>query len=154
MIKLLGVARNTDTGIEVFVQPMLVSEKHPLASVNDSFNAVFVHGDAVDDAMFYGRGAGELPTASAIVGDVFDIVRDILFQCTARIRCTCYKSLSIKNQEDIESRFFMRIHASDHPGVLAAIASVLGKYEVSIAQMIQKHKHEEWAELVLSLIHI
>ena len=104
---------------------------------------------AVDDAMFYGRGAGELPTASAIVGDVFDIVRDILFQCTARIRCTCYKSLSIKNQEDIESRFFMRIHASDHPGVLAAIASVLGKYEVSIAQMIQKHKHEEWAELVI-----
>ena len=149
VIKLLGVARNTDTGIEVSVQPMLVSEKHPLASVNDSFNAVFVHGDAVDDAMFYGRGAGELPTASAIVGDVFDIVRDILFSCTGRIRCTCYKTLPIKNQEDIESRFFMRIHASDNPGVLAAIASVLGKYEVSIAQMIQKHKHEEWAELVI-----
>lgn len=149
VIKLLGVARNTDTGIEVAVQPMLVSEKHPLASVNDSFNAVFVHGDAVDDAMFYGRGAGELPTASAIVGDVFDIVRNILFDCTGRIRCTCYKTLPIKNQEDIESRFFLRIHASDNPGVLAAIASVLEKYQVSIAQMIQKHRHEDLAELVL-----
>ena len=67
VIKLLGVAKNTGDGIEVKVQPMLVPEGHPLASVNDSFNAVFVHGDAVDDAMFYGRGAGELPTASAIV---------------------------------------------------------------------------------------
>ena len=67
VIKLLGVARNTPEGIEVRVHPMLIPERHPLASVNDSFNAVFVHGDAVDDAMFYGRGAGELPTASAVV---------------------------------------------------------------------------------------
>ena len=68
------------------MQPMLISESHPLASVNDSFNAVFVRGDAVGDTMFYGRGAGEMPTASAIVGDVFDIVRNIRFGCTGRIR--------------------------------------------------------------------
>ena len=67
VIKLLGAAHNTEKGIEVAVYPMMISNQHPLASVRDSFNAVFVHGDAVDDAMFYGRGAGELPTASAIV---------------------------------------------------------------------------------------
>ena len=122
VIKLLGVAKNTGDGIEVKVQPMLVPEGHPLASVNDSFNAVFVHGDAVDDAMFYGRGAGELPTASAIVGDVFDIVRNILFGCTGRISCTCYKALPIKKQEETESRFFLRLHVDDKPGVLAAVS--------------------------------
>lgn len=111
VIKLLGVARNTDTGIEVRVQPMLISDTHPLASVNDSFNAVFVHGDAVDDAMFYGRGAGEMPTASAIVGDVFDIVRNIIAGATGRIGCTCYKQLPIKDPEDMESRFFLRLQA-------------------------------------------
>lgn len=149
VIKLLGVAKNAENGIEVKVQPMLVPEGHPLASVNDSFNAVFVHGDAVDDAMFYGRGAGELPTASAIVGDVFDIVRNILFQCTGRISCTCYKELPIKKQEETESRFFLRLHVDDKPGVLAGIASVLGNYKVSIAQMIQKHRKEDFAEIVV-----
>lgn len=149
VIKLLGVAKNAENGIEVKVQPMLVPEGHPLASVNDSFNAVFVHGDAVDDAMFYGRGAGELPTAGAIVGDVFDIVRNILFQCTGRISCTCYKELPIKKQEETESRFFLRLHVDDKPGVLAGIASVLGNYKVSIAQMIQKHRKEDFAEIVV-----
>lgn len=149
VIKLLGVARNTDTGIEVRVQPMLISDTHPLASVNDSFNAVFVHGDAVDDAMFYGRGAGEMPTASAIVGDVFDIVRNIIAGATGRIGCTCYKQLPIKDPEDMESRFFLRLHVDDRPGVLASIASVLGNNNVSIAQMIQKQKDEDLAEIVV-----
>ena len=149
VIKLLGVARNTDTGIEVRVQPMLIPDTHPLATVNDSFNAVFVHGDAVDDAMFYGRGAGELPTASAIVGDVFDIVRNILADATGRIGCTCYKQLPIKDPDDMESRFFLRLHVDDRPGVLASIASVLGNNNVSIAQVIQKQKDGDLAEIVV-----
>lgn len=148
-IKLLGVAKNTEEGIEVRVQPMLIPDNHPLASVNDSFNAVFVHGDAVDDTMFYGRGAGELPTASAIVGDVFDIVRNILAGCTGRIGCTCYKQLPIKNAEEMESRFFLRLYVDDRPGVLAGIASVLGNNNVSIAQMIQKQKDGDLAEIVV-----
>ena len=149
VIKLMGLARNTDTGIEVRVQPMLVPQDHPLATVNDSYNAVFVKGDAVGDAMFYGRGAGEMPTASAIVGDVFDIVRNILFQCTGRISCTCYKNIPVKEAENIESRFFMRLHVDDRPGVLAGIASVLGNNNVSIAQVIQKHKDGDLAEIVV-----
>ncbi len=83
-------------GIEARVHPMMIPSTHALASVKDSFNAVFVHGDAVGDAMFYGRGAGELPTASAVVGDIFDIVRNILAGCCGRIGCTCYKELPIK----------------------------------------------------------
>lgn len=149
VIKLLGLARNTESGIEVRVQPMLVPENHPLATVNDSYNAVFVRGDAVGDAMFYGRGAGEMPTASAIVGDVFDIVRNILFDCTGRISCTCYKELPVKEADEIESRFFLRLHVDDRPGVLASIASVLGNNNVSIAQMIQKHRDEDLAEIVV-----
>ncbi len=80
VIKLLGVAHNTESGIEVGVYPMMIhKEQHPLASVRDSFNAVFVHGDAADDAMFYGRGAGEFPTASAVMGDVIDVARNMAY---------------------------------------------------------------------------
>lgn len=149
VIKLLGVARNTDTGIEVRVHPMLISSQHPLASVSDAFNAVFVHGDAVDDAMFYGRGAGELPTASAVMGDVIDVARDLQYNCTGRIHCTCYKNLPIKKITEIESKYFLRMLVEDKPGVLAKIAETLGNNNVSIAQVVQKNRIEDLAELVV-----
>ena len=148
-IKLLGVAKNTEEGIEARVHPMMIPSTHALASVKDSFNAVFVHGDAVGDAMFYGRGAGELPTASAVVGDIFDIVRNILAGCCGRIGCTCYKKLPIKKMDDIESRYFLRLQVEDRYGVLASIASVLGNNCVSIAQIIQKAKRQDLAEIVV-----
>lgn len=148
-IKLLGVARLTDGGIEARVHPMLIPSSHPLATVSDSYNAVFVHGDAVDDAMFYGRGAGELPTASAIVGDVFDIARNICYDCCGRIRCTCYKEIPVKKIGDIESKYFLRMQVEDRFGVLAGIASVFGNNCVSIAQIIQKAKIGDLAELVV-----
>ncbi|MGI6094241.1 MAG: homoserine dehydrogenase [Lachnospiraceae bacterium] len=148
-IKLLGIAKQTPEGIEARVHPMLIDSNHPLASVNDSFNAVFVRGDAVGDTMFYGRGAGELPTASAIVGDVFDIVRNIRFSCTGRISCTCYKNLPIKKIEDCANRYFLRMQVANRPGVLASIASVFGNNAVSIEQLIQKRKDGEIAEIVI-----
>lgn len=148
-IKLLGVAKNTDSGIEVKVHPMLIPTNHPLASVNDSFNAVFVHGDAVDDAMFMGRGAGELPTASAVMGDIFDVARNLMFNCNGRIGCTCYKNIPIKNIDDTESKYFMRMQVEDRPGVLASVASVLGNTDVGIDRVIQKTKTENTAELVV-----
>ena len=148
-IKLLGVARNDGNGIEVMVHPMLISSNHPLATVNDSFNAVFVHGDAVDDAMFMGRGAGELPTAIAIMGDVIDSARNIIHNCTARIGCTCYKSIPIKNIEDTKCKYFLRMQVSDKPGVLASVASVLGNNDVGIDRVIQKTKKNGLAELVV-----
>lgn len=149
-IKLLGVARNTEEGIEAYVCPMLIPSSHPLAAVNDSYNAVFVHGDAVEDAMFFGRGAGELPTASAVAGDVFDIVRNILAGCSARIGCTCYKELPVKRMEDAYCRYFLRMKVEDRCGVLAEMTAVFAKYHVSVAQIIQKDtKVEDCAEVVV-----
>lgn len=149
-IKLLGVARQGEGGIEAYVCPMLIPSSHPLATVNDSYNAVFVHGDAVEDAMFFGRGAGELPTASAVVGDIFDIVRNIQAGCCARIGCTCYKSLSVKKMEDTYNRYFMRLQVENRVGVLAEITAIFAKYRVSVAQIIQKETRTEGcAEIVV-----
>lgn len=150
VIKLLGVTRNTEEGIEAGVYPMLLHKDHPLASVRDSFNAVFVHGDAVDDAMFYGRGAGELPTASAIMGDVIDVARNMEFDCTGRISCTCYNHTPVKAFEDVRNKFFLRMQVCNKPGVLAQIAQVFGNHHVSITRVIQKDAQFENAELVIS----
>lgn len=149
VIKLLGVAHNTEAGIEAAVHPMLISKNHPLASVRDSFNAVFVHGDAVDDAMFYGRGAGEFPTASAIVGDVIDVVRDIQYHCNGRISCTCYRKTPVKSFSDVKNKFFIRMQVENKPGVLASIASVFGEHKVSISKVVQKIITDGVAELVI-----
>ena len=149
VIKLLGVARNTEGGIEAGVYPMLIPSSHPLASVHDAFNAVFVHGDAVDDAMFLGRGAGQLPTGSAVAGDVFEIARNIQAGSTGKISCTCYKNLPVKPVEEMRSRSFLRLKAEDRPGVLAGIASVFGNNNVSISQVIQKSASGGAAELVV-----
>lgn len=149
VIKLLGVAHNTEGGIEAAVYPMLLRKDHPLASVRDSFNAVFVHGDAVDDAMFYGRGAGELPTASAVMGDIIDVARDIEYGCNGRISCTCYRETPIKDFADVKNKFFLRIQVKNEPGVLARIASVFGDHKVSIARVIQKNAEDKMAELVI-----
>lgn len=149
-IKLLGVAANTDEGIEVRVHPMLIPSEHPLAGVKDSFNAVFVKGDAVGDTMFYGKGAGELPTASAIMGDVLDVARNINFDCCGRIGCTCYKQLPIKKMDDICSKYFIRMQLLDKPGTLASVLSILGNNSVSIYQMMQKkRRNNSNAEIVI-----
>ncbi len=148
IIKLIATAKNTSSGIEVRVTPMFIPKSHPLASVSDSFNAVFVHGDAIDDAMFYGRGAGELPTASAIMGDVVDVCRNIAFGCNGRIGCTCYKDLPVKAIENIESKYFVRTLLEDKPGTLAAVASTFSGNNASIDQMVQKTKLPGYAEVV------
>lgn len=148
-IKLLGIAKNTETGIEVKVHPTLIPEHHPLATVNDSFNAVFVHGDAVDDAMFYGRGAGALPTGSAVVGDIMDVARNMLFHCNGRIGCSCYKSLPIKQIGETTSRYYIRMRLEDRAGTLAAMAGVFAENDASIAILLQKETIENDAEIVV-----
>ena len=148
-IKLLGIAKNTETGIEVKVHPTMIPENHPLAAVNDSFNAVFVHGDAVDDAMFYGRGAGALPTGSAVVGDTMDVARNMLFHCNGRIGCSCYKNLPIKQIGDTTSRYYIRMRLEDRAGTLAAMAGVFAENDASIAILLQKETIENDAEIVV-----
>ena len=149
VIKLLGVARNAEDGIEVGVYPVMLSKDHPLASVRESFNAVFIHGDGVDDTMFYGRGAGEMPTASAVVGDVIDVSRDLAYNCTGRISCTCYRQIPVKDFGEVQNKFFLRMQVKNRPGVLAQIAQVFGGHKVSIARVVQKNVHPDRAELVI-----
>lgn len=133
---------------------MFIPKSHPLASVNDSFNAVFVHGDSLGDAMFYGRGAGELPTASAIMGDVIDVCRNIGYNCCGRIGCTCYKELPLKSMEDIESKYFVSTILEDKPGTLAAVASTFSGNNASIDQMVQKTKIPGYAEVVFIIDNV
>ena len=149
VIKLLAVARNTEDGIEAGVYPMMLPKDHPLSSVRESFNAVFIHGDAVDDAMFYGRGAGEMPTASAVVGDIIDVARDLAYDCTGRISCTCYRQIPVKDFGEVEKKFFLRMQVKNQPGVLAKIAQVFGEHMVSIARVVQKNAVADSAELVV-----
>ncbi|MCR5825776.1 MAG: homoserine dehydrogenase [Oscillospiraceae bacterium] len=149
VIKLIGIARNTDGEIEVGVSPMMLPKAHPLASVNGSFNAVFVHGDALDDAMFQGRGAGELPTASAVLGDLIAVCRDMLANCSGRIRMNPYKGLPLQARGNAAHRFFLRLKVEDRPGILASVAGVLGNNGVGISQVIQKQRTEEVAEIVV-----
>lgn len=149
VIKLLAVARKTSQGIEAGVYPMMIGRQHPLASVRDSFNAVFVHGDAVGDTMFYGRGAGEMPTASAVVGDVLDVVRNLEYHCSGRIGCGCYREIPIKAFGEVKNRFFLRMQVTNEPGVLAGIAKVFGDHKVSIERVIQRQAIEAKAELVI-----
>lgn len=149
-IKLLGIAREENKEVEVRVHPVLIPDQHPLASVNDSFNAVFVRGDAVGETMFFGRGAGQLPTASSVVGDILEVISNINHGCNGRLRCTCYDHKVIKPIGEVSAKYYLRMQVLDKPGVLAGIAGVFGDHDVSLATVLQKNgSHTGAAELVL-----
>ncbi len=147
-VKLLGIAKDTPEGIEVRVHPCFIPYSHPLASVNDVFNAIFVRGDAVGETMFYGRGAGEMPTGSAVAADIMDAARDKL-RHTQGINCTCFDHKPLKPMGFIESKYYIRIMVQDKPGVLASIAYAFGDKDVSLASVLQKHTEGNMAEIVL-----
>ncbi|HBV96951.1 MAG: homoserine dehydrogenase [Peptococcaceae bacterium BICA1-7] len=148
IIKLLGIAKDTGDGVEARVHPCFIPQTHPLASVNDVFNAIFVKGDAVGDVMFFGRGAGDLPTGSAVAADIMEAARNRARGITG-ISCTCYEDKTIKDIGDIESKYYLRLKVKDRPGVLASIAYALGEKNVSIASVLQKHTDGDMAEIVL-----
>ncbi|HWR41130.1 MAG TPA: homoserine dehydrogenase [Patescibacteria group bacterium] len=149
VIKLLAVATQTEESITVRVHPTLLPVSHPLAAVGDVFNAIFVQGDAVGETMFYGRGAGSLPTASAIVGDIIDVARDIVHHSGSRILCTCFNHKPIAPIDVTESPYYIRLLVEDKPGVLASIAGAFGDQHVSLHSVIQKRKVDSGTELVL-----
>lgn len=150
VIKLLGVARLADSQIEVKVHPMMIPKRHPLASVRDSFNAVYVHGDANDDAMFMGRGAGKLPTASAVMGDVISIMRNLLHDNCGWNGGLAYQNYPVKPIGETSTRYFLRLEVNDRLGELANIAGVFAKNNVSIAQVMQGRSQGGVVELVIT----
>lgn len=147
-IKLLAVAKDVDGAMSVRVHPAFVPQAHPLASVSDVFNAIFVRGDAVGDVMFYGRGAGSEAAGSSVVGDIVDIARNIRFGSTGRVPCTCFENRPMLGIERVRCRHYLRMTAADRPRVLAAIANVFGENDVSIESVLQRLREGGQAEIV------
>lgn len=148
VIKLIALGQEVNGDLDVRVHPMMIPMTHPLAAVGGAYNAIHVAGDAVGEVMFFGEGAGRMPTASSVVGDIFDIVRDIQYGSTARLGCTCFKKHNIRPIGEIASCFYLRLTATDRPGVLAKIATAFGENDVSIASVIQKQSTGAAAELM------
>jgi homoserine dehydrogenase len=150
VIKLLAIGiEHDEKSVELRVHPMMIRRDHPLAAVSDSFNAVFARGNYVGDVMFYGRGAGQLPTASAILGDIIDLaMHHPQGGVSARMNFGARKRHVVPMGE-VVSKFYLRLEVKDRPGVLASIAQIFGECQVSIAGVKQKEATGKEAELVI-----
>jgi homoserine dehydrogenase len=145
-LKLLGIARRTDGGVELRVHPTLIPERRLIANVDGAMNAVLVKGDAVGPTMFYGAGAGAEPTASAVVADLVDVVRTLTVDPNNRVPHLAFQpdalvDLPILPIEDVETSYYLRLHALDKPGVLAEVTRILADLNISIESILQKEPH-------------
>lgn len=147
VIKLLAIIKEEFGELELRVHPTMVPAVHPLANVNDSFNAIFIKGNAVGDLMLYGRGAGELPTGSAVVGDIISVIRNKEREENYFVQCD-RDSKNIKNINEVKIEYYIRITVEDKPGVLGEITTILGENNVSLLSVIQKGKRKENVSLV------
>ena len=144
-IKLLAIAKDHGSTIEARVHPTMIPANDPLAAVGGAFNAVCVHGDALGRSMYYGQGAGMMPTATAVVADVIDVARDLRELGRPRLAPLGYpiarqRAAKVRPIGDVTSEFYLRVHAQDEPGVLGRIASLLGQQKISIASVVQRER--------------
>jgi len=155
-VKLLAIIKGGKQ-VEIRVHPTMIPLDHSLAKVEGVFNAVYVEGDGVGPAMFYGRGAGEMPTASAVVADVVDIARDLLKGVGRRVPPFSYdrldRKVEIKPMDEVVTRYYMRFTAQDRPGVLSKISGILASRQISIESVIQKGRREEGTVPVVMMTH-
>jgi homoserine dehydrogenase len=158
-VKLLAITKATPEGIEMRVHPTMVPNEYLISKVDGVFNAVYVEGDAVGSTLYYGRGAGDMPTGSAVVADVIDIGRNIICGSVMRIpgmatgRARDNVSSKIKRIDQIESMYYFRFSALDEPGVLSKISGILGSNNISIASVIQKGRSMGGSVPVVVLAH-
>lgn len=157
-IKLLGIAKYHDQVIEARVHPTLVPTDSPIAQVNGVYNAIHLVGDAVGDIVLYGQGAGSLPTASAVVGDIIDLARNRISGSFSRVPATSFqwearKFLAIKPMAEIESRYYLRCMVKDEPGVLSTISGILGERGISISSVLQKGRKQGQPVALVILTH-
>ena len=150
-IKLLGISKKTDAGVELRVHPTLIPEKRLIANVDGAMNAVVVKGDAVGPTLYYGAGAGAEPTASAVVADLVDIARLQGAEPEQRVAYLGYQLdqqqvLPVLPMAEVQSAYYLRLHASDKPGVMAAVTKILADLQISIDAMLQKEPQEDEAE--------
>jgi len=157
-IKLLAIAKESKGRLEVRVHPTLIPEHYILASVGGVFNAVYMKGDAVGPLLFYGQGAGQMPTASAVVSDIVEIAQDILSGRPSRsnslpLRKAEEAGIQIMDISEARSRYYLRVSALDKPGVLSRVSGILGDHHISIASVIQKERHAESSVPVVMMTH-
>lgn len=157
-IKLLGIAKLQEHAIEARVHPALVPAGSPIAQVNGVYNAIHLIGDAVGDVVLYGKGAGSLPTASAVVGDIIDLARNRLAGVAGRVPVTSFQwesrvPIAIRPMDEIESRYYLRCMVKDQPGVLSAISGILGQRGISISSVLQKGRKEGQTVPLVILTH-
>jgi len=137
-IKLLAIAKQSDESIEVRVHPVFIPEDSLLAKVDGVYNAVLVEGDLVGKVLFFGEGAGALPTSSAVIADIVAAAQDVILGIGSRAKWGAQPGKDIKPMSEIETRYYLRLNVADRPGVLAQISKVLGDHQISISSVIQK----------------
>lgn len=153
-MKLIGIADLDDDKVEVSVQPTFLVESHPLAAVNNEYNAVYVYGEAVGETMFYGPGAGSLPTATAIVSDVVGVMKNMRLGVNGTSAVTPQYKKNLKEAHEIRSKYFLRLLVKDEVGVFANITSIFSEHHVSFEKILQLPvKEKGLAEIVLVTHH-
>jgi homoserine dehydrogenase len=155
-IKLLAITKMVNGEVEARVHPTMLPKEFPIASVDGVYNALSVVGDAVGSTLFYGRGAGDMPTGSAVTSDIIDIGRDILAGCALRSPIAGFKErapLKIRAMDDITSCYYLRFTAMDKPGVLSRISGVLGKNNISVESVLQKGRGAAEAVPLVMMSH-
>ncbi len=154
-IKPLAIAKQVGQELEMRVHPTLLAKSHLLASVHGVYNAIYIHGDLVGAQLFYGRGAGQNPAASAVLSDVVDVARNIAQGMAKRIRPVRLspRSLRLRRMGDVATRYYLRCMAIDKPGVLARIAQILGRHHISIASVHQKERKTARIVPVVMMTH-
>jgi homoserine dehydrogenase len=145
VIKLLAIAKQDAEHVEARVHPTMVPRTHLLADVNGAYNAIAVHGEALGASMYFGLGAGMMPTATAVVADLMDVARNRLHGGQGRMAPLGYplasqRRVRLRSMEDLVSEYYLRFMVVDRPGVLARISGILGTHDISIASVIQKER--------------
>lgn len=153
-MKLIGMAKQDDDKVEVSVQPTMLSDSHPLAAVQNEYNAVYVCGEAVGETMFYGPGAGSLPTATSIVSDLVVVMKNMRDGVNGKSIVSPQYPKKLKADNEIFSKYFLRLHVSDETGVFAEITSLFAEHNISFEKILQLPiVKRETAEIVLVTHH-
>ena len=157
-IKLLAITKHLNGVVEARVHPTMIPFDNLLSNVNGTLNAITINGDAVGDILLYGHGAGMMPTASAVIGDIADLSRNILLGATGRVplmsyQANCIKPIPVMPIRDIRTCYYFRFSAMDQPGVLSKISGILGKYGISLKSVHQKGRKINGTVPVVMLSH-
>jgi homoserine dehydrogenase len=158
-IKLLAIAKIDQGKIEARVHPTMIPEGHLLSTVEGVFNAIYIIGDAIGPTLFYGQGAGQMPTGSAVVSDLVELGRNLLVRATGRrvplisYQESAIEKIPLKRMEEVAMPFYMRFSALDRPRVLSKVSGILGKNDISISAVIQKGRQINGAVPIVMMTH-